>query len=103
MQEQDYFIISKLIYVFILFTFMYFNNTVYFCLLKVRKLLDETIRRLIHKRRENNDYGGGLLGVLLRAWGYRIKQLIDYLIISLELYLQHMIPLLLESVSHLFD
>jgi len=44
--------------------------------------LNETIRRLIHKRRESNDYGGGLLGVLLRAKGDRIKKLTDSQIID---------------------
>jgi (+)-abscisic acid 8'-hydroxylase len=44
--------------------------------------LNETIRRLIHKRRENNDYGRGLLGALLRARGDRIYKLTDSQIID---------------------
>lgn len=36
-----------------------------FC--KARKLLNETLRRLIEKRRESGRHGGGLLGVLLEA------------------------------------
>jgi (+)-abscisic acid 8'-hydroxylase len=44
--------------------------------------LNETIRRLIHKRRENNDYGRGLLGALLRARGERIYKLTDSQIID---------------------
>ncbi|XP_059431311.1 abscisic acid 8'-hydroxylase 2 [Corylus avellana] len=35
--------------------------------MKARKLLNETLRRLIEKRRESGRHGGGLLGVLLGA------------------------------------
>ncbi|WJX45061.1 (+)-abscisic acid 8'-hydroxylase [Trifolium repens] len=61
---------------------LYVPGTSYWKSIKARKLLNETIRRLIHKRRENNDYGRGLLGALLRARGDRIYKLTDSQIID---------------------
>ncbi|XWS74109.1 hypothetical protein CRYUN_Cryun02cG0187500 [Craigia yunnanensis] len=43
--------------------------------MKARKLLNETMRRLIKDRRENE--GGGLLGVLLGAKNQKVRQLSD--------------------------
>ncbi|KVH94648.1 cytochrome P450 [Cynara cardunculus var. scolymus] len=37
--------------------------------MKARKLLNERLRKMIQKRRENGDHGGGLLGVLLGLKG----------------------------------
>lgn len=45
--------------------------------MKARKLLNETISRLIRRRKESRNYGGGLLGVLMRARGQKIYQLTD--------------------------
>ncbi|TKY67754.1 Abscisic acid 8'-hydroxylase 2 [Spatholobus suberectus] len=56
---------------------LYVPGTSYWKSLKARKVLNETIRRLIHKRRESKNYGGGLLGVLLRARGHKIYELND--------------------------
>jgi (+)-abscisic acid 8'-hydroxylase len=39
----------------------------FFQFIKARKLLNETLRRLIEKRRGSGRHGGGLLGVLLGA------------------------------------
>ncbi|XP_061362707.1 abscisic acid 8'-hydroxylase 2-like [Gastrolobium bilobum] len=57
---------------------LYVPGTSYWKSMKARKLLNETIRRLIHKRRESGNYGGGLLGVLLRARGNKMYQLTDF-------------------------
>lgn len=38
--------------------------------MKARKQLNETIRRIMHRRKESRNCGGGLLGVLLRARGH---------------------------------
>lgn len=45
--------------------------------MKARKLLNESIRRLIHRRKESGKHEGGLLEVLLRARGQKIYQLTD--------------------------
>ncbi|XP_062171338.1 abscisic acid 8'-hydroxylase 2 [Alnus glutinosa] len=46
--------------------------------MKARKLLNETLRRLIEKRRESGRHGGGLLGVLLGATDQKLTdQLTD--------------------------
>lgn len=46
---------------------------------KARKLLNETLRRLIKERRENEKQygGGGLLGVLLGEQNQKVDQLSD--------------------------
>ncbi|KAJ4850680.1 hypothetical protein Tsubulata_027905 [Turnera subulata] len=44
---------------------------------KARKLLNETLRRLIHNRRRSGKPGGGLLGVLLGAQDVKLNQLSD--------------------------
>ncbi|KAK2986393.1 hypothetical protein RJ640_022179 [Escallonia rubra] len=45
--------------------------------LKARKLLNETLRKLIRKRRESGKNGGGLLGVLLGSQDQKINHLAD--------------------------
>ncbi|XP_022755803.1 abscisic acid 8'-hydroxylase 2-like isoform X2 [Durio zibethinus] len=45
--------------------------------MKARKLLNETLRRLIQNRRENEKQGGGLLGVMLEAKNQMVDQLSD--------------------------
>ncbi|XP_010685721.2 abscisic acid 8'-hydroxylase 2 [Beta vulgaris subsp. vulgaris] len=44
-----------------------FPGTPFHKSMKARKLLNETLRKLIAKRRENDDINGGLLGVLLNS------------------------------------
>lgn len=44
-----------------------FPGTLFHKSIKARKLLTETLRKLIQKRRESGEHGGGLLGILLRA------------------------------------
>lgn len=48
-----------------------------FYLIKARKLLNETIRRLISRKRESEKEEEGLLGVLLRARNQKMYQLTD--------------------------
>ncbi|XP_039002848.1 abscisic acid 8'-hydroxylase 2-like [Hibiscus syriacus] len=45
--------------------------------MKARKQLNETLRRLIQERRENDETGGGLLGNLLRAKTHKVDHLSD--------------------------
>ncbi|KAH7838843.1 hypothetical protein Vadar_031861 [Vaccinium darrowii] len=45
--------------------------------IKARKLLNETLRRLIQKKRESRRQGGGLLGVLLGANDQKLNHLTD--------------------------
>ncbi|XWS71671.1 hypothetical protein CRYUN_Cryun03dG0158500 [Craigia yunnanensis] len=45
--------------------------------MKARKLLNETLRRLIQDRTENEKQGGGLLGILLGAKNQKVDQLSD--------------------------
>ncbi|KAB1225921.1 Abscisic acid 8'-hydroxylase 2 [Morella rubra] len=45
--------------------------------MKARKLLNETLRRLIEKKKESGRHGGGLLRVLLGAKDERLNQLSD--------------------------
>ncbi|KAK9279016.1 hypothetical protein L1049_012691 [Liquidambar formosana] len=45
--------------------------------MKARKLLNETLRRLIEKRRESRKQGGGLLGALLGAKDHKLSHLSD--------------------------
>lgn len=35
--------------------------------MKARKVLNEIIRKIIERRKESRNYGGGLLGILLRG------------------------------------
>lgn len=48
-----------------------------FYLIKARKLLNETIRRLISRKKESEKEEEGLLGVLLRARNQKMYQLTD--------------------------
>lgn len=45
--------------------------------MKARKLLNETLRRLIQMRRESGNHGGGLLAVLLGAKDQKLNHLSD--------------------------
>ncbi|KAJ7980827.1 Abscisic acid 8'-hydroxylase [Quillaja saponaria] len=45
--------------------------------IKARKILSETLRRLIERRRESRNYDGGLLGVLLGGKQQRLNELSD--------------------------
>ncbi|KAF8402938.1 hypothetical protein HHK36_011031 [Tetracentron sinense] len=45
--------------------------------MKARKLLNETLRRMIEKRRESNKKGGGLLGVLIGSKDQKLNHLSD--------------------------
>lgn len=45
--------------------------------MKARKHLNESIRRIIERRKESANYGGGLLGVLLKARGHKMYELSD--------------------------
>jgi len=46
--------------------------------MKARKVLNESIRRIIERRKESRNYGGGLLGILLRGKGHeKMYQLTD--------------------------
>ncbi|XP_022730685.1 abscisic acid 8'-hydroxylase 2 [Durio zibethinus] len=45
--------------------------------MKARKLLNETLRRLIQDRRQNEKQGGGLLGVMLGDKNQKVEQLTD--------------------------
>ncbi|XP_061357226.1 abscisic acid 8'-hydroxylase 2-like [Gastrolobium bilobum] len=56
---------------------LHLPGTSYWKAMKARKVLNETIRRLIQRRKESRNYGGGLLGVLLQARGHKIYQLND--------------------------
>lgn len=44
---------------------------------QARKLLNETLRKLIQKKRESRKQGGGLLGVLLGANDQKLNHLTD--------------------------
>ncbi|KAG4944864.1 hypothetical protein GYH30_026441 [Glycine max] len=44
-------------------------GTSYWKAMKARRHLNESIRRIIERRKESSNYGGGLLGVLLQARG----------------------------------
>ncbi|RDX73519.1 Abscisic acid 8'-hydroxylase 2, partial [Mucuna pruriens] len=54
-------------------------GTAYWQAMKARKHLNESIRKIIKRRKENEKYGygGGLLGVLLQARGHKMYQLTD--------------------------
>ncbi|KAL3530777.1 hypothetical protein ACH5RR_010099 [Cinchona calisaya] len=54
-----------------------FPGTPFHQAMKARKLLTETLRRLILKRRESGKHGGGLLGMLLRAKDHKLNGLSD--------------------------
>ncbi|KEH40924.1 putative (+)-abscisic acid 8'-hydroxylase [Medicago truncatula] len=54
------------------------HGTSYWKALKARKVLNESIRRIIERRKESRNYGGGLLGILLRGRGdEKMNQLTD--------------------------
>ncbi|KAF1869599.1 hypothetical protein Lal_00017174 [Lupinus albus] len=52
-------------------------GTSYWKAMKARKLLNESIHMLIHRRKESRNHGGGLLGVLMRARSHNLYQLSD--------------------------
>ncbi|GAU25938.1 hypothetical protein TSUD_16760 [Trifolium subterraneum] len=48
---------------------LHIPGTSYWKAMKARKVLNESIRRIIERRKESRNYGGGLLGILLRGRG----------------------------------
>ncbi|KAJ7947624.1 Abscisic acid 8'-hydroxylase [Quillaja saponaria] len=57
-----------------------FPLTPYRKAIKARKLLNETLRRIIERRRDSKNYGGGLLGVLLGGKELSDSQIADNII-----------------------
>ncbi|KAL3518163.1 hypothetical protein ACH5RR_020752 [Cinchona calisaya] len=54
-----------------------FPGTPFHQAMKARKVLTETLKTLILKRRERGNHGGGLLGMLLRAKDHKFNNLTD--------------------------
>lgn len=54
-----------------------YNDAFLRCFTQARKLLNETFRRLIAKRRGSSKQGGGLLGILLGAKDQHLNHLSD--------------------------
>ncbi|PNX72563.1 abscisic acid 8 -hydroxylase 2-like protein, partial [Trifolium pratense] len=48
---------------------LHIPGTSYWKAMKARKVLNESIKRIIERRKESRNYGGGLLGILLRGRG----------------------------------
>ncbi|WJX17019.1 (+)-abscisic acid 8'-hydroxylase [Trifolium repens] len=57
---------------------LHIPGTSYWKAMKARKILNESINKIIERRKESRNYGGGLLGILLRGRGDEKKyQLTD--------------------------
>ncbi|XP_073153679.1 abscisic acid 8'-hydroxylase 2-like [Henckelia pumila] len=54
-----------------------FPGTPFYKAMKARKILNKTMMKLIEKRRSNGDYGGGLVGAMLRAQQQKLNTLSD--------------------------